>query len=79
MFKRKMDFASDEHERKFKELFTKIKTTAYIEDGNLFIKPSVVDDLKKAMRDNGLEHCPRSNQILAYLDGSANRYLEFRH
>jgi hypothetical protein len=45
----------------------------------LYIRPDEVTDLKKKLREYGLENCARSNQILAYLDGGKDRWLEFHH
>ena len=55
---------SEAEETKFKELLTKVKTKAAIQDGRLGIRPEAPGDFLKKCEANGLEHCEYARAII---------------
>lgn len=77
------DFDCNDREKAFKYCLTKVATKCEeFYDGNRFgikIKPVVIGELQKQMKEHALEHCPRSNQILTFFEGGESKWLIFQH
>lgn len=75
-------FPTDDHERVFKHLLTKVKCKASLgetEEGEkcLFVRPQNVDVFNTMMLGSALKDCPASNGLVAYLRAHPAEMIAF--